>query len=566
MKSINGTDWKIKKIPERLILKNKEYFNISYLLSNVFLDKKYTDEEIYNSIYKKQDKKLFFQNKDIINATDLLSNCIKNKKKILIFGDYDVDGYSSTYLLHDFFNKIDVNSEYFIPDRLLDGYGPNISLLKKLINKNNYELIIFVDCGSNSINEINYLENCGLKSIIIDHHQIYEYKKNSKNTVIINPLKNLYQKEYSSFCATTLVYFFVKYLVSFLKIEKEINLNKYLFFSAIATICDQMSLRGLNKSIVNIGLKNFGLNNFKNFNNLINTKYKLTSNEIGFSLGPILNSASRLGYPNMPIKLLNEKNKTNIDKISKKLIYLNERRKKIQTKTINLLKKNFNIIDTEVIFKYKENINEGLLGIIAANFVELYNRPSFILTNSSNLIKCSARSINGYDIGNIFYLAFKKKIIISGGGHSMAGGCVLNKTKLIQFKDFLNNIYKKNLEIIDNSKYYISEQNYDSLFSFAKNDLKYLEPIGNDNSNPFFLIKKNKIIKLKVIKDQHLHVVIKSKSSKSCVCFAFNAVGTNLGDLLTNYKKDIDLIVQINNKFLSKSTDFNLIIKDAIVH
>ena len=97
----------------------------------------------------------------------------------------------------------------------------------------------------------------------------------------------------------------------------------------------------------------------------------------------------------------------------------------------------------KVIFKYEENINEGLLGIIAANYVDLYNKPSFILTNSGNLIKCSSRSIHGYDIGRIFYQAAKKKIIVKGGGHSMAGGCTLKKDNLDFFKKFLNKYYKK---------------------------------------------------------------------------------------------------------------------------
>ena len=115
-----------------------------------------------------------------------------------------------------------------------------------------------------------------------------------------------------------------------------------------------------------------------------------------------------MGYSDLPIKLLTEKKITNIDRISKKLIKLNDKRKIIQSRTIKLLKDNFSVIENEVVFKYKENINEGLLGIIAANFVEIYNKPCFVLTNSGNFIKCSSRSIHGFDIGNFFYLAKQK--------------------------------------------------------------------------------------------------------------------------------------------------------------
>jgi len=563
MKSINGINWKTNNIPERLILKNKQNFKISYLLSKIFIDKNYTDEEIYNSINKLKNYEFNYQNKDFSAAGKFILDCFKNKKKILIFGDYDVDGYSSTYLLYDFFSKLRINCDYYIPERLTDGYGPNIKLLKKLINKNNYNLVIFVDCASNSIEEINFLENNGLKIIIIDHHKIQQ-KEKFKNTVIINPLKNPVENKYF-FCATTLVFFFIKYLSNYLKITKKIDFNKYLFFAGMATICDQVPLAMYNKIIVNSALNIFNSIKSNRLKKLVNLKSKITSNDIGFILGPIINSAGRLGFSDLPFKLLIENKKSNIEKIQYQLINLNEKRKNIQKKTIRLLKNNNELKSNEVIFKFKKNINEGLLGIIAANYVELYNRPSFILTNSGNLIKCSSRSINGYDIGNIFYLAIQKKIIINGGGHSMAGGCTLKKEKLDDFKKFLNMIYIKQFNNFENIKTYIGEQNFNSLKTFAKYDLQNLQPFGNNNINPFFLIKNNKILKIKIIKDTNLQLIIVNRNKRSCVCYAFNAIDTILGDCLMNVKKEVDLIVQINNKNIQKNTDFNLIIKDAIV-
>ncbi len=564
MKSINGVNWKKNIVPERLILKNKQDYNISYLLSKIFLDNKYNEEEIQNSIFNFSKTDIIYQNEDFKRASTFVIDCIKKKKKILIFGDYDVDGYSSTYLLYDYFSNINIDCDFYIPDRFLDGYGPNTSLLNKLINKKNYGLVFFVDCGSNSYDEIMLLESFGLKTIIIDHHQIHK-KNKFKNTVIINPLKKLVIDQDSYFCATSLVYFFIKYLFNDMKVKKKINLDKYLFFSAIATICDQMPLRGTNRKIVKIGLQNFNLNNFTNLKRLLISKKKISSSDIGFSLGPILNSASRVGDSTLPFKLLIEKKKTLIEKISKKLINFNEKRNVAQNKTFNLLKNINDHNKNEIIFKYKKNINEGLMGIIASNFVEFYNKPCFILTDSINLIKCSARSINGFDIGNIFYLAIYKKIILKGGGHSMAGGCILKKNRLNEFKTFLNSIYINKFKNIENMKFFSSEQNYNSLLSFAQKELQFLEPFGNGNKNPFFLIKKNKIVKVKIIKNLHLQLVIKNNFNRSCLCFSFNVVGTKLGDILMNFKNDIDFIVQINNKIIEKNSDFNLIIKDAII-
>ena len=146
----------------------------------------------------------------------------------------------------------------------------------------------------------------------------------------------------------------------------------------------------------------------------------------------------------------------------------------------------------------------------------------------------------------------------------MAGGCTLKKNKLVEFKKFLNLNYIKKFKNFDNHKHYISEQNYESLLLFAKKDFQNLEPFGNNNISPYFLVRNNRIIKFKIIKNSHLQLLIKNRFNKSCLCFAFNALGTKLGDILINSKKNIDLIVQINNKIIKKNSDFNLIIKDAI--
>ena len=273
MKSINGIYWNETKIPDRLILKNKQKFNISYLLSKIFLEKNYTDNEIFNSINKTYHQKISYQNKDFIIAADYVIECLNNNNKILIFGDYDVDGYSSTYLLYDYLSNLKIDCDYFIPDRFNDGYGPNKKLLNKILKKNRYSLVIFVDCGSNSFEEIEYLESKKIKTIIIDHHQIFKYK-NYKNTEIINPLKTYNQNNFKYLCATSLVYFFLVYLKNLVSKNIKFDFNKYLFFSAIATICDQMPLRELNKSIVNQGIQFNNLKHFKNFNKLLNTKKK----------------------------------------------------------------------------------------------------------------------------------------------------------------------------------------------------------------------------------------------------------------------------------------------------
>ena len=158
MRSVSGMTWKIVSIPERLIIKKQQDFNISYLLSKILLDKKYSNEEVHISLNKELVQNITYHNEDFVNAGNIFFECLKNNKKILIFGDYDVDGYSSTYLLYDYITNLKVKCDIYIPDRFKDGYGPNKNLLNKLIDKNKYSLVFFVDCASNSLKEISYLE------------------------------------------------------------------------------------------------------------------------------------------------------------------------------------------------------------------------------------------------------------------------------------------------------------------------------------------------------------------------------------------------------------------------
>ena len=158
-----------------------------------------------------------------------------------------------------------------------------------------------------------------------------------------------------------MVYFFLKYINNLLKNKKDIDFNKYLFFSAIGTICDQMPLRNINKRLVKKALKNFNIAKFANLQKILNLKKKITSSEIAFLLGPIFNSSSRLGQKDLVIKLLLERNKNNINKISKKLIELNEKRKKIQKSLFKILYKKVNVKDNEIVFIYEKILTKVCL-------------------------------------------------------------------------------------------------------------------------------------------------------------------------------------------------------------
>ena len=331
---------------------------------------------------------------------------------------------------------------FYIPDREKDGYGATKKLFKKLI-LNNPKLIIMLDCGSTSVDAVNFLNKKNIKSIIIDHHEIY--KPYPLSNSIINPKKNNGYGNYDYFCATTLTYFFLDILLK--KIKSNILIKDYLVFVLLATVCDVMPLRKLNRLIAINTLRDFDITNNKIINSIYRLKgikNKLNINDLGYLIGPILNSGGRLGKSSYAVELLSSDDLDIIDKKLIKLISLNEKRKVIEEKILEEI--DFDKIDKEnknIIILYKPNINEGLIGIIAARLKDYFNKPSIIITRSGDTLKGSARSIYNFNIGSIIKAGIDQNIIIKGGGHNMAAGFTLNRNMLAVFENFLNNMYNK---------------------------------------------------------------------------------------------------------------------------
>ena len=287
---------------------------------------------------------------------------------------------------------------------------------------------------------------------------------------------------------------------------------------------------------------------------------------MGYLIGPILNAGGRLGKSNYATELLSSNNTKFINKRSIELINLNNRRRKIETIILNEI--DFDKIEKDnkkVIIYYNPNINEGLIGIIAARLKDYFNKPSFVITNANGFLKGSGRSIGNLNIGNLIKNLLLRKIIISGGGHNMAAGFVLNKKKLDIFRKF---ILDNDLNIIDKSN---GTHKYDaeiSSIAFNKNffnDIKKLEPFGTDNPIPTFLFKNLSIKKTNILQKKHIHCIFKSKIGFSINSISFNSVNNKIGKYLLNYKKSLNVIGQINENYWNGKNNLQLHVRDLIL-
>ena len=564
MISVSGKKWEEKATNKNLIEKLKQDYNFSNILSKLIVSRKFDQTEL-NSIDNHLNlNNVFLKNSDFNKSIELVTNSINNLEKICILGDYDVDGSAATSLFVRFFKDIKHPFFYYIPDREKDGYGATKKLFQKLI-LNKPKLIIMVDCGSTSNEAIDFLNENNIKSLIIDHHEIN--KPFPKANAIINPKKDTGYIHYDYLCATTLVYFFLDLLSK--KNKNKIDISDHLIYVLLATVCDVMPLRKLNRSIALVALKDFDIKKNVAINALFNLnkkKNKINITDLGYLIGPILNAGGRLGKSNYASELLSSDNLDIINDRSNKLIKLNNNRKKIEKLILDEIDfKNIEEEKKDVIIYYNPSINEGLIGIIASRLKDYFNKPSIVITSSNELLKGSARSTYDYNIGRAIKKSVDKNIIISGGGHNMAAGFTLEKNNLKIFKDFILEDFSTSGASKDDKFLYDAEVSPLAFNKYFYEDLKKLEPFGTGNPVPTFFFKDLKIIKTTILDGKHISSILKSKIGFSIKSISFNSVNSKIGEYLLNYKKDLNVLGQISENFWNNKNTLQLTIRDIVL-
>ncbi len=564
MISVSDKKWINQEVNKNLVEKIKQDFNFNEILSRLIILRNYNITEINHINNNLKITNIFKYDLDFDKASKIVINSIKSNENICVLGDYDVDGTSATSLLVRYFKHINQPHFYYIPDREQDGYGASKKLFQKLILQKP-KLVIMVDCGSTSNDAINFLNKNNIKSIIIDHHEIN--KPYPKSNAIINPKKNNKNSEQQYLCATGLTYFFIDILLY--KTNSNFKLSNFLIYVLLATICDVMSLRKINKIIASDVINNFNIKDNQAFNYLFQQfeiNRKLNVGDLGYLIGPIINAGGRLGFSSYGTELLTSDNPETIKKRSIQLIKLNNKRKILEQNILNEI--DFDKIKKEkknVIIYYKDNIKEGLIGIIAARLKEYFNKPSIVITNSNNILKGSARSTNKYNISHVIKLLLNNNIIENGGGHNMAAGFTIKKNNLNLLDNFIQKDYSNKIQSTDNINRFDSEISASAINNDLLEDINKLGPFGNHNSIPIFLIKNVKIIRSNIINNKHVSAIIKPSIGSSIKSICFNCMDTPVGEYLLSYKKKINLIAEINENIWKNKKTKQLNIKDLIL-
>ena len=578
--SVSGKNWILKKYNQNEILFFKENFFLDDITCKLLAIRNIKKEDVKS--FLNPSIKNFLPNPN--NLVDMnksalrLLEAINNNEKIGIFGDYDVDGATSTALLGRYLSELKLSYEIYIPDRKKEGYGPSIKSFESLINKG-VKLIFTVDCGTLSFDAIEYAAKNKIDVIVLDHHQ--SEVNLPKAFSIINPNRLDDSSNLQYLCAAGVTFMFLVSMNSELRSRKwfvkngiiEPNLIQYLDLVSLGTVCDVVPLVGLNRAIVKQGLKvlkskkNLGL---KTLLDICKIENNPSIYHLGYMLGPRINAGGRVGKCSHGANLLLNTDPKNAFKLASELDQYNKERqileKDLLEKILNESKKN---LKDPVLVLSGKNWHEGVIGIVAARLKDKFNKPVVIISIENQIGKASARSIVGFDIGSVIIAATQEKILLKGGGHKMAGGFSINKENIEKFKEFVIRKFKNINEDLINEKPLL----LDSVISPTAinidfyNKIESLAPFGSGNPEPKFIIENLKTINGKIVGEKHIKSILIGMDGSSIKTIAFNATENDLGAyLLKKNNKPFNIAGKLSLNEWRGQSNVEFIIDDISVN
>ena len=575
--SISGKKWIFKKFDNNDIKNYTENYSLSEIVAKLLSIRKknIANIDLFLKPTIKDNMPNPFKLKDMSNAVDRTYNALLNDEVIGIFGDYDVDGATSTALLSRYFLSIKRKIQIYIPDRKKEGYGPSIYGFNNLIERG-VKIIYTVDCGTLSFTPVSIAQKNKIDVIVLDHHQ--SDIKIPEACAVINPNRHDDNSKLNYLCAAGVCFMFLVALNKKLRENNwfkknnisEPNILNLLDLVSLGTVCDVVPLIGLNRAIVKQGLKvlkkrsNLGL---KTLYDLCNIKSQPSTFDLGYILGPRINAGGRVGRSSHGAELLTSEDPQKAYRIASDLEKYNTERRSIEmllSEQVNQQVKKY--YADPVLVLSDNNWHEGIIGIVASRIKEKYNKPTIIISIENKKGKGSARSVLGFDIGALIIKGVQLNILEKGGGHKMAGGFVIDQNKIEIFREYLiKNYNKMKINTSELTNIYldtiiapsaINENFYD--------EIEKLSPFGPGNSEPKFMIENLQLISSNIIKNSHIKSLLRGDDGSIIKSFAWNAKNSPLESILDKKnKKKINIAGRMKkNEWMGKK-DIEFIIEDA---
>ena len=552
--------WECYAVDENKVNELVNKFGISGILARILVNKNITQKDEID-LFMNPTRKDFhdpFLMPDMEIIVDRVLQAIEQKEKIMIYGDYDADGITSITVLKSFLEERGLEVASYIPNRLDEGYGLNKTALKKIYD-DGYRLIITVDCGISGIDEVDYANSLGMEVLITDHHEPAETLPKAVAVVDAKRKDNKYS--FNQLAGVGVVFKLIQAISIKLDLEEKEYL-KYLDIVCIGTISDIVPLIDENRVIAKLGLKliaqtkNIGL---KALLEVIGFK-NIDSTTISFGVAPRINACGRMGDEQVALDLFLEKDYDKAKELAIKLNEYNIERQTIEKSIFDEATEKIekNEKDKACIIVGSEGWHHGIIGIVASKVTEMYFKPSILICFEGNDGKGSGRSIPGFDLHDA--LTECSDYLEKFGGHSMAVGVTVSRDKFELFKNKFEEYAKshdidKIIPVINiDSELSLKDIDIDSVKSLQK-----LEPYGEANKMPVFMIRNLKINSIRALSEgKHLKLTLKDDG------YMINAIGFNMGNLSNEYLIDdkVDVIGNLDINSFNGNDSIQLILKD----
>ena len=494
--------------------------------------------------------------KDMEKAIVRINNA--SSEKIMILGDYDVDGTTSTSMLYTYFSHRNFDLLYYIPDRYKEGYGVSTESIN-YAEENNIKLIITVDCGIKAVNQVEYANSKGIDIIICDHH--LPEKKVPKAYAVLNPKQKDCAYPFKDLCGCGIAYKLIT--AHNLKSDNKLNIRSLLDFVALATVSDMMPLIDENRVMVFHGLKEINNNPRLGLRNFLKSNNKVDESNISFNIGPRINAAGRMKKGKIIVDLLVEEDPDKAMSLSNEVEFLNLKRRATEKDVFeNVVEKIDHTKYSNII--YGQNLSTGVLGIVASRIIEQSYKPTIIITDfDEELLTGSVRSVSGFDVYNA--LVKCEKYLHQFGGHKFAAGLKIEKSKLNLFTKHFEKTVKEAVDgnMFEKKYKYDLEVSFSDLTADNVKIISRMSPFGLENKRPIFKTDNCTITdELKFVgKESQIVKSFIMDSSDTILPF----ISFSKKDELINLNSPFDILYNVNLNTFSGQESIELTIRELYI-
>ena len=553
--------WVCNEVDLEKVKEIKEKYNLTDLVAHILVGRNIAKNDENIKIFLNPTRNDFYDPfllPDMEKAVNRIIEAANNKEKVIIYGDYDVDGITSICVLKQFLNNIGIDAAYTIPNRLDEGYGLNKDAVKRIADEK-YKLMITVDCGISGIEEVDYANSLGIETIVTDHHEPLDSLPNA--IAVIDPKIKSSKYPFNQLAGVGVVFKLIQAIGKKLNIDEKEYL-KYLDLVAVGTISDIVPLVDENRVIAKLGLKLVEVTKNIGLKTLINSLgyNNINSMTVSFGIAPRINACGRMGMAEEALNLFltndNQEALNLTDKLNEYNRVCQEIEKGIYEDAIEKIK-NDNIKEKDCIILAGENWHHGVIGIVASKITDMYFKPTILVCMEEKEGKGSGRSIPGFDLHNA--LCKSSQYLQKYGGHEMAVGLSLHREDFENFKKVFENYASScNLNQIIPIINIDKEVTDKELTIQNVKDLQKLEPFGEANKTPLFLFKNLKIDSIRSLTEgKHMKLTLKTENGNIITAMGFN-MGNRAEEFLIGDKVDIVGTLEINSFNGRDSIQFNL--------